>query len=139
ATTCDTFVESVRSLLHPASTQYRNNAIEPINNCSGYSFAGPKHPKEVRPETDPFIAGGLIGQSPEEWLRNNWWRLRGVKSADGRYVSLPTPPPSLSIEKIAAEAAEMETWRLPAAKGELLFKKTDRGYLLVDCLSVDGR
>ncbi|HOW72293.1 MAG TPA: methyltransferase domain-containing protein [Phycisphaerae bacterium] len=100
---------------------------------------GIKHPKEVRPETDPFVVGGLIDGSPEEWLRNNRWRLRGVKSADGRCVSLPAPTSSLSIEKTGAKAAEMETWRLPAAKVELLFKKTDRGYLLVNCLSVDGR
>jgi acetyl esterase/lipase len=28
--------------LHPASTRYRNNTTEPINNCSCYYFAGPK-------------------------------------------------------------------------------------------------
>lgn len=98
---------------------------------------GTRKPSEVRPEADPFVGGGLIDRSPEEWLRNNAWRLRGVKSADGRCVALPKPAPSLCIEKSASKAAEIETWRWPAAKMELIFKKTDRGYLLVDCLAVD--
>lgn len=94
---------------------------------------GKNKPADIRPEDDPFVGGPAIDRSPGEWFRDNLWHLRGLKTADGRYFPLPTMTLQLSVEKGTAEAADMETWRLPSARLELVLKKADKGYLLVDC------
>ena len=80
-----------------------------------------------------FFGGPQIGRSPGEWLRANAWRLRGLKTADGEYFPLPKPTTQPSAERTATQDPDLETWEVPASKRWLTFKKTERGYLLIDC------
>ena len=96
---------------------------------------GKAKPEQVRPENDPLVGGPEIGPSPEQWLRESYWRLRGLKTADGPCVAFtakkPTGPPKL-VAKTAASPGK-QTWEVPAEKLLLEFEKKDKGYVLRDC------
>lgn len=94
---------------------------------------GKARPEEVRPEDDPLTGGPAIDGTPGEWLRRNAWRLRGLRTAEGRCVPLPRLGAAEGAEKTASPGSDLEHWRLPAAKLVATFKKTDQGYVLADC------
>lgn len=52
---------------------------------------GKNQPENILPEGDPFVGGPWISQAPEKWLKRNYWRLRGLKTNDGKFVLFMAP------------------------------------------------
>jgi len=91
--------------------------------------------KEISPETDPLVGGPILKQSPGEWLKDNYWRLRGLKAAEGKIVALAAEKHDGPFKPLAAIPAETERWAIPGEKLVLTFEKREGKYLLTDCQS----
>jgi predicted methyltransferase len=100
---------------------------------------GKLKPGEIAPEADPFVAGPEIPASPASWLKQNYWRLRGMQTADGRWIpfsrqGLESPPKPVPCD---SRAAGQEAWEIPEKGLVLLFEKKGDVYLLADCRPLD--
>lgn len=93
---------------------------------------GKTRPNKVSPEDDPFVGGPAIPQPPGQWLKSNYWRLRGLKTTDGRMVSLRAQGRKSSVERVSSASSEKEIWKIPKEKLTLYFEEKDGKYLLVD-------
>ncbi len=92
-------------------------------------------PGEVWREIDPLVAGPRLRQDPQRWLAANLWRLRGVRTADGRRYSFGAGAGSPSI--LAGEAPKgQRAYLLPAAKRALRFVQEEDGYRLTDVAEI---
>ena len=98
---------------------------------------GKTPPVDMSPKVDPFVGGPEVPCAPGDWLKQNLWRLRGMKTADGRVVPLAVNEHGGAVEAIPAAAPGKETWRLPKSKLVLSFDKKGETYLLSDCRSTD--
>ena len=98
---------------------------------------GKTPPADVSPKVDPFVGGPEVPCAPGDWLKQNLWRLRGMKTADGRVVPLAASEPGGPIEAIPAATPGKETWRLPKSKLVLSFDKKGETYSLSDFRSTD--
>jgi len=98
---------------------------------------GKTPPAEISPKVDPFVGGPEVPCAPGDWLKQNLWRLRGMKAADGRVVPLTASEPGESVEAIPAAAPGKETWRLSKSKLVLSFEKKGVTYTLSDFRSTD--
>ncbi len=87
---------------------------------------------EMPPEVDPWVGGPEIFGPPGDWLKQNLWRLRGLKTADGRMVPWSAAERSGSVEAIPAAAPGKGTWRLPRSRLVLSFDKKGETYSLSD-------
>jgi hypothetical protein len=92
--------------------------------------------EDISPEQDPFIAGPEIPQSPGQWLKENYWRLRGLRTADGRLVRLTQQKSAAVVDQAATESPDTEMWSIPAKRLQLTFKKKEGGYLVMDYQSL---
>jgi len=93
---------------------------------------GKEPPEKVIAEDDPFVVGPVIPESPGRWLKRNHWRLRGLKTTDGRFVTLRVPKSKALVEKVSTGSAGKEIWKISTEKLELNFEKKDEEYLLTD-------
>lgn len=98
---------------------------------------GKKRPEEVQPEDDPFIGGPEIPYKPGLWLKNHYWRLRGIRANDGIYFRFKTGVKKKSIERVPGSASGREIVRIPDDKLMLYFEKRQDEYLLTQCESFD--
>ena len=92
--------------------------------------------KQLRPEQDLFVGGPIIRRPPDAWLAENYWRLRGVKTAEGTRVPFRMPKRHVTAKPVAVQGKNAKTWRIPEQKLELTFEKTKRGHLLRECRSI---
>jgi len=99
---------------------------------------GKVKPGEVRPEADLFIGGPRIDRLPGDWLKDNLWRLRGLRTAHGRLVGLTRPVNHKPVEKAGQTASGGETWRLPSDGLLLSFEKAGGGFLLTEARTLDA-
>ena len=93
---------------------------------------GKRKSEEVSPDADPLIGGPRIDRLPGDWLKDNLWRLRGLRTAEGKLVRLARPAERPSAERASRLTPGAETWRLPTDRLLLSFKKTDQGFLLTE-------
>jgi len=93
---------------------------------------GKIRPEKVPIEEDPFVGGPVILEAPGRWLKRNYWRLRGLKTVDGRYVLLKAPGKKGYVEKVPSSSSGKEMWKIPKEKLVLYFEKKDEKYLLTD-------
>ena len=100
---------------------------------------GKARPEKVLPKDDPFVSGPEISESPGRWLESNYWRLRGLKTTDGRFVLLRSLGQKGSVEKIPSGSLSKEIWKIPKEKLVLYFEKKDEKYLLTNYRSLDGQ
>jgi predicted methyltransferase len=96
---------------------------------------GKVEPGQVAPEADPFVAGPEIPASPGRWLMQNYWRLRGMNTANGGWIpfssqGLESPPRPVPCDP---PAVGQEAWEIPEKGLVLLFEKRGELYLLVGC------
>jgi len=98
---------------------------------------GKTRPEKVPIEEDPFVVGPVMPEAPDQWLKRNYWCLRGLKTADERYVLLKAPGKKVSIEKVPSSSSGKEMWKIPKEKLVLYFEKKDEKYLLTDYQSLD--
>lgn len=96
---------------------------------------GKANTKDIPSKADPLVGGPTLGPSPGEWLKENYWRLRGLKVADGRIVALGAEKHDGPIRSVAAASSGTERWAISGEKLLLTFEKKDDGYLLMDCQS----
>jgi len=100
---------------------------------------GKARPRKVAREDNPFIGGPAISEPPGQWLKRNYWRLRGFKTTGGRFVLLKSPGQKGPVEKVSGGSPSKETWRIPEEKLALHFEKKDEKYLLTDYRSMGGQ
>jgi len=93
---------------------------------------GKTQPDKVSPEVDPFIGGPEISLPPGDWLKRNCWRLRGLRTKAGRTFRLSGKGRSSSIESVASDQPEVETWKIVDEQLVLSFEKKAGKYLLTD-------
>ena len=93
---------------------------------------GKTQPKKVLPEDDPFVGGPSICEPPGRWLRKNCWRLRGLRTDDGRFVPLTVAGKKAAVERVESDSPDTQAWKIPNAKLMLYFEKNGEKYLLTD-------
>jgi ubiquinone/menaquinone biosynthesis C-methylase UbiE len=49
---------------------------------------GKNKAEKIQLKDDPFIGGPMVSESPGRWIRKNYWRLRGLKTNDGK-IGMP--------------------------------------------------
>ena len=98
---------------------------------------GKIRPEKVPPDDDPFVSSPQIPYKPGRWLKNNYWRLRGMRAADGNFFHLKTGGHKKSIEKVPGSPPSQEIWRIPNDKLMLYFEKRQGVYLLTHGESFD--
>jgi predicted methyltransferase len=98
---------------------------------------GKTPPAKMSPKEDPFVGGPEISGTPGDWLKQNLWRLRGMKTADGKVVPLGTSDREGAIEAIPTDAPAREACRLSKSKLVLAFDKRGDRYVLSDIRSAD--
>ena len=100
---------------------------------------GKARPEKVLPKYDPFVGGPGIPEPLGQWLKRNYWRLRGLKANDGRFVFLRASRKKGAVEKIPSGSLSKEIWKIPKEKLVLYFEKKDEKYLLTNYRSLDGQ
>jgi predicted methyltransferase len=88
-------------------------------------------PEAILLESDPLVGGPELACPPQEWLNLHCWRLRGLRTSQGKLVRLANSAGRKPAEKLPGEtAAGREIWRLPGEQLALVFRKTEKGYIL---------
>ena len=100
---------------------------------------GKNQPEKILPEEDPFVGGPVIPEAPGRWLKRNYWRLRGLKTADGRFVLFMAPGNKGAVEKVPSDSPNKNMWKISKEKLMLYFEKKDEKYLLTDYRYLDRR
>jgi predicted methyltransferase len=98
---------------------------------------GKRPEAEISPQVDPFVGGPTVSGPPGDWLKQNLWRLRGLKTADGRVAPLASSDREGTVEAVASDASGKETSRLQKSKLVLSFDKEGERYSLSDFRSTD--
>jgi len=98
---------------------------------------GKIRPEEVLPADDPLVGGPAIPEPPGRWLRRNYWRLRGLKTVDGRFALLRSPGKKGSVVKVPSDSPGKQIWKIPEEKLVLHLEKKGEKYLLTDYRSLD--
>lgn len=94
---------------------------------------GKESPGSIAPDSDPFVGGPQIRQKPGRWLKDNCWRLRGVRTAGGKDVLLRTGSPVVAEDVMRRRPSEAQVWEIRGKGCTLRFEQHDKGYVLVDC------
>ena len=98
---------------------------------------GKIRPEKLPPEDDPFVGGPGIPHKPGRWLKSHYWRLRGMRAADGSFFRLKAGGHKKSIKRIPGSPPGQEIWRIPDDKLMLHFKERQGVYLLTHGESFD--
>ena len=93
---------------------------------------------KISPEVDLFFGGPTIRQPPGEWLKKNYWRLRGLKTADGRFVRFARQAERGAIQIAPGTSTGTELWTIAKEKLVLSFEKKGTEYSFTDYRSLDG-
>jgi predicted methyltransferase len=94
--------------------------------------------EKLAPEADPLVGGPSIAAPPEQWLKTNAWRLRGVQTADGKRVRLDIEEKA-SVERVEEGGPGLETWRIAGTGVRLAFKQDGAAWVLVDARREEDR
>ena len=92
--------------------------------------------RTIRPEDDPFVASPQIRGTPERWLHENGWRLRGFQTADGRFVPFSERGRRAEPEVVSQESGEKRILNIPGEGLRLSFEKKGDVYSLTSCQSL---
>lgn len=97
---------------------------------------GKSDAQKIRREDDPFVGGPQIRQPPDEWLRENRWRLRGFETADGKFVPFSERERQAKPEVVSSASGEKRILNISAEGLRLVFEKKGDVYALTDCQSL---
>lgn len=100
---------------------------------------GKAEAERIPPEEDPFIGGPEISDPPGQWLKTNYWRLRGLKTADQRFVSFPRERQKEPVIIVREDSSRKQVCEIPEQRLSLRFEKKDNLYLLTDYRKLDGQ
>jgi hypothetical protein len=96
-------------------------------------------PEKVSPEADPFFGGPTIDRPPGDWLKENYWRLRGLKTTDGRNVRFTGQAEKDAIQISPASSDGKDDCQIKMEDFVLGFQKVGNVYSLSDFRSLDGK
>jgi len=88
--------------------------------------------QKIRPEDDPFVAGSQIRMTPEQWLRENGWRLRGFHAIDGKFVPFSERGRRAEPQVVSPASEAKRILSVPDERLRLVFEKKGDGYVLTD-------
>jgi SAM-dependent methyltransferase len=95
-----------------------------------------KEPAEsIAPDNDPLIGGPEIHQKPGRWLRNNYWRMRGMRTTGGDCVPFKVQSPRTPQDVIPGRSSVTQVWEIRGQELTLHFEKSGVRYVLSDCQS----
>lgn len=100
---------------------------------------GKRNPQAFSPEVDPFVGGPEFQGPLADWLMENYWRLRGLKTVDGRFVRFAAQGREGPVEVVPVGSPHEQSWEIPKEKVVLDFEKKDNSYWLVDYRSSELR
>jgi len=100
---------------------------------------GKDRPVKVPLEDNLFIGGPVIPKPPGRWLKENYWRLRGLNTADGGFIPFKEPGRKDKIEKVPSGSPDKEFWKILKENLVLHFDKKAEEYLLTDYRFLDGQ
>jgi len=100
---------------------------------------GKTRPDKILPETDPFFGGPKIDRLPREWLSENYWRLRGLRTTEDRFVPFLKQERKGAVQIVPAPSKGKEAWRITKEKLVLSFQKTGNVYALTDYRVLEGQ
>jgi len=98
---------------------------------------GKTEPGKISPEVDPFVAGPTIPHPPARWLRENYWRLRGLKTTGGELLRFAAADHKKPVEVVSTTSSGKEICRLANEKSELCFEKQGEVYQLTNYRSLN--
>ncbi len=93
---------------------------------------GKRDAGKIRPEEDPLVGGPQIPQTPEQWLRENGWRLRGLRTVDGKFIPFSERARRATPEVVSSASGETRILSLPDERLRLVFEKQGDAYALTD-------
>jgi len=91
---------------------------------------GKNKAKKIQPKDDPFIGGPMVPESPGRWIRKNYWRLRGLKTNDGKIITFKKSKQKGTVEKVQSDSPRKDIWKMPNEKLTFCFEKKDGKYFL---------
>ncbi len=89
----------------------------------------------IEPDNDPLIGDPEVRQRPGRWLRNNYWRLRGVRTTGGNCVPFKVQSPRTPQDIIPSRSSKTQIWEITGEGLTLRFEKRGTKYALSDCQS----
>ena len=98
---------------------------------------GKNKAKKIQPKDDPFIGGPMVSESPGRWLRKNYWRLRGLKTNDGKIITFKKSKQKGTVEKVQSDSSRKDIWKMPSEKLIFCFEKKDGKCFLVNYRLLD--
>ena len=94
---------------------------------------GKQSPGSIAPDKHPFVGGPQIRQKPGRWLRNNCWRLRGMRTAAGKCVLFRANSSIAPEDIVGRRSSEAQVWEIRGQGCTLRFEEQRKGYVLTDC------
>jgi len=94
---------------------------------------GKESPESIAPDSDPFVGGPEIHQKPGRWLRNNYWRLRGMRAAGGKCVLFKAGTSRVPGDIVRRRSSKAQVWEIGGQGFTLRFEEHDKRYVLMDC------
>jgi len=94
---------------------------------------GKQSPESIAPDKDPFVGGPQIRQKPHRWLRNNCWRLRGMRTATGKCVLFRANSSIVPEDIVRRRSSEAPVWEIRGQGCTLRFNEYGKEYVLTDC------
>jgi len=91
---------------------------------------GKTEAEKIRPEKDPLVGGPRIRRPPGQWLSENYWRLRGLRTVDGKYLPFSHRAPQAEPEAVPQASGEKRFWKIPEERLLLAFEKKGKAYAL---------
>ena len=100
---------------------------------------GKTQPEKVSPAAGPFFGGPTIDRPPGEWLKENDWRLRGLKATDGRFARFAREAKSGDVQISPASSDGRDACQITMGNLVLSFQKAGDAYSLNDYRFVSGQ
>jgi len=100
---------------------------------------GKSDARKIRPEEDPFVGGPRIHRPPGQWLSENTWRLRGLKTVGGKVVPFPPHARQAAPKIVPPDSGKEGIWRMPEQRLLLAFEKMGDVYVLTECRFSAGK
>jgi hypothetical protein len=94
---------------------------------------------KVSPEADPFVGGPKIDRPPGQWLQENYWRLRGLKTTDGRFARLTRKAKDGEVQIVPVSSDGKDDWQITIENLRLRFQQTEKEYSVESFRLLDGK
>jgi SAM-dependent methyltransferase len=94
---------------------------------------GKAPPEQIASDSDPFIGGPRIRREPGRWLKDNFWRLRGVRTSGGKCLQFGAGGAVVAHDVNCRRSLQAWSCEIGGGRYILQFEQHDKGYVLSDC------